>query len=232
MDEIYGGAEVVLTAAAGKDADIGLAGVSTLKRRPQAQCQLGNRRLVGVWPNPEREIMNNSWWSLRGWTYQESVLAKRRLFFTQSGMYFECGQHSQVETVKESFPYNEGMETRFVHTDLHTIDSPMVYKHINAFTMRGLSYPSDSLRAMMGVFHHLERSASIVCHYWGIPILPFPPYADESPRTLKSSDSALAAFVRGLRWAKSGGVRNRPVAPRRLGFPSWSWCGWDNTLTA
>jgi hypothetical protein len=69
MDEIYGGAEVVLTAAVGKDADIGLAGVGTLKRRPQAQCQLRNQRLVEVWLNPEWEIMTKSWWSRRGWTY-------------------------------------------------------------------------------------------------------------------------------------------------------------------
>jgi hypothetical protein len=134
--------------------------------------------------------------------------------------------------VKESFPYESGIDTRIIHKVLGK-GSPIVCRNIHTFTTRELSYPTDSLRAMMGVFRHLERSGSIFCHYWGIPILPCSPYADESLRTSKSSDSALASFVHGLCWRRStimaGWYLHRPVVPRRLGFPSWSWCWWDNT---
>lgn len=89
---------------------------------------------------------------------------------------------------------------------------PPVCRHIQQYTSRRLTYPSDSLKAMLGIFNHLASSQNPGYHYWGIPIL-----------IEKTASSATQGFVAGLCW--TGSAKERV---RRPAFPSWSWCGWDH----
>jgi hypothetical protein len=105
---------------------------------------------------------------------------------------------------------------------------------VNEFMKRSLSYESDILNAISGVFKVFEKASSPVRQICGVPIFPikciqfmpgFPP--SQRPRiSIPSSRS----FLIGLSWAfKETGSS----ITRRTGFPSWSWAGWSGweTLT-
>ena len=81
MDEIYQGAEMVIIDAVGKDPTLGLAGVSR-RRNCQPRVSVGGHTLVSLFRHPINNVRSSKLAS-RGWTYQEAVLARRRLFFTE-----------------------------------------------------------------------------------------------------------------------------------------------------
>ncbi|QDS74054.1 hypothetical protein FKW77_009289 [Venturia effusa] len=208
MDEIYSGAEIGFFAI-GEDACAGLAGLSVF--RDIKRCRLGKHVLVEMHEKPQQYIRRSKW-SQRGWTYQELLLSRRRLFFTPSGVYFECNEHHLTEGKSGAVEHDGGLTTQLTQT--RRWDSNPICTHIQAYTKRQLTYPSDSLQAMLGIFNHLAKSQNPEHHYWGIPFL-----------KREHESTAITEFAKGLCWSawldKMGG--------RRPAFPSWSWCGWDHT---
>jgi len=90
MAAIYEYAEFVIIAAAGSGASYGLCGVGDTPRRTQPSVQLEDgTTLLSTCPDPRAEILNSTYWT-RGWTYQEAILARRRLVFTEHQAYWEC----------------------------------------------------------------------------------------------------------------------------------------------
>ncbi|KAH8672873.1 heterokaryon incompatibility protein-domain-containing protein, partial [Tricladium varicosporioides] len=89
MDRIYNTAHCVIIATAGKDANAGLPGVNGNSRLPQMTADVGDYYLISSVDHPRTSIKQSAWNS-RGWTFQEGVLARRKLFFTESQMFFEC----------------------------------------------------------------------------------------------------------------------------------------------
>ncbi|KAH9207973.1 heterokaryon incompatibility, partial [Leptodontidium sp. 2 PMI_412] len=88
MGSIYRNSELTLIAAAGDDPSYGLPGVGKRHRTPLASAQIGHHFL-----RQARDISHVVWesrWHSRGWTYQEGILATRRLVFTDEQVYFEC----------------------------------------------------------------------------------------------------------------------------------------------
>jgi hypothetical protein len=73
------------------------------------------------------------------------------------------------------------------------------------FSKRKLSYDSDVLNAMLGIFNSLKGSkGKLIRNLYGMPV--------------KEGSKGL---VLALCWYHSEPAR------RRDGFPSWSWAGWD-----
>jgi hypothetical protein len=216
MDEIYQGAEVVIIDAAGEDPTLGLAGVSRI-RNPQPRIFTGAHTIVSLFRYPLNNVRSSKLAS-RGWTYQEAVLAKRRLFFTEDQVYFECHVHSYMETLDKALVHRETGAPSLVPRDLrsHRGKLPTLLQYLEEYSKRELTYPSDALNAFLGVLRAFEKQESPVRHYWGVPIL----------RTLSSPASepvsALQGFLRGLCWSSS-----EATTTRRSHFPSWSWTGWD-----
>ncbi|KAF2660313.1 HET-domain-containing protein, partial [Lophiostoma macrostomum CBS 122681] len=90
MDVIYRDADVTIIDATGKDPYGGLSGVRPSSRSPhQPSVRLRTFELLSAMRRPEWDIMN-SWWSTRGWTFQEGLLSSRRLVFTSQQVYFHC----------------------------------------------------------------------------------------------------------------------------------------------
>jgi hypothetical protein len=100
MDTIYRNAEITLVAAAGEDAGYGLPGVSN-ERNPQPVVNLGNISIFSTITHT-RDAIKNSTWNKRGWTFQEAILSRRRLVFTDDEVYFECAGKNCFE----SSPHN------------------------------------------------------------------------------------------------------------------------------
>lgn len=173
---------------------------------------MAKHALVEKLDEPETCIANSKWVQ-RGWTYRELLLSQRRLFSRQSGVYFECNEHCQIEGRQDPVFHNDELGTQLASRDLYDNSMAPIWRHIQAYTRRHLTYRSDFLKGILGIFHHLQRSSQgpVIC-YWGIPIL-----------LSKPSSSAITGFVRGLCWKTQG-----KKGVRRPAFPSWSWCGWDH----
>jgi hypothetical protein len=107
MDEIYGGAELTLVAAAGSHNKHGLSGVSTMRRNSSQDLErrfsLGNVQITRIAEHPKGSIMSSTW-SSRAWTYQEAILSQGLLYFTDSEMYFECHSMQIRESLSADWP--------------------------------------------------------------------------------------------------------------------------------
>jgi hypothetical protein len=154
----------------------------------------------------------------RGWTYQEAILSLRRLFFTDEQVYFECDSMSCREALDEC---PEILESKCKggyyngKASFHGIrqEPEDIWTHISAYTTRQLTYESDIINGMLGIFREYGKFGDSIFHRWGIPVS-WLGFIDHSRSQWRSS------FLRGLHWI--------PVEParRRIGFPSWSWAGW------
>jgi hypothetical protein len=80
MDLVYSKAQATIIAAASGDPTIGLSGVESKLRSPSITMKIGEELYAYVPPDPSREILPSAWNS-RGWTHQETILSRRRIFF-------------------------------------------------------------------------------------------------------------------------------------------------------
>ena len=81
MDSIYANAVVTIIAAAGDGPHHGLPGVDGTLRSMQPALKIGDH-LIASMLRPGADAVSKSKWATRGWTYQEGILSKRRLIFT------------------------------------------------------------------------------------------------------------------------------------------------------
>ena len=101
MDLIYALAQVTIIATAGQGPDYGLPGVRGTLHSCQPQLKIGNHFLVSTLPSPKLAIKSSKW-ATRGWTYQEGLLSKRRLFFTNEQVFYECNGMHCMESLRFS----------------------------------------------------------------------------------------------------------------------------------
>ncbi|KAH6974454.1 heterokaryon incompatibility protein-domain-containing protein, partial [Ilyonectria sp. MPI-CAGE-AT-0026] len=97
MGLIYRGAEVTIVAAAGKDESYGLPGVGVTPRMKQDIIKLGSCAILATGQDPAHFIREKSRWWTWGWTFQEGLLSRRRLLFTEHQTIFECNTTSWME---------------------------------------------------------------------------------------------------------------------------------------
>lgn len=150
MGTIYARSAITIIAAAGEDAEYGLPGVGSRARNPQLRIDFesvyGLPRSLMVHHQPEDDI-GSSLWSTRGWTYQEALLSKRRLVFTDNQVFFQC-QHMICE---ESQTSSGPVSRQTVKTNKFVFPSPddfkytsTVWERINEFLKRTLSFERDA----------------------------------------------------------------------------------------
>ena len=164
MDLIYQNAELTIIAAIGQDPTYGLPGVSLRKRKPQnlTTCsKIGKQFLISTecWP---KEVIKKTKWKTRAWTYQEALLSRRRLVFTEEQMYFECYGMYCYESVH--FPLQtmhrkdmQGFKSVFCSKKLIGMfpkgvgtTSIEIVQRIEEYSGLNLTNPSDILRGMLG----------------------------------------------------------------------------------
>ena len=221
MDQIYSRAELTLVAAAGADARYGLPGVGQRTRKPQENINIGSLKLVRIPPHTSCAL-RFSVWASRGWTYQEGILSRRRLIFTDDQVSYLCNEMHCVETANmRPEPVNKKeRNTPFTGFLPRAVNSNTEYEewgeyrdikgHIMEFSKRRLSYDSDALNAVLGIFYSLRSSKEMLLqHFCGLP----------AKLSLPSSTVVIP-----LHWYHDS------VARRRENFPSWSWTGWDGAV--
>jgi hypothetical protein len=92
MADIYASARLTIVAAAGEDADHGLPAVH---EPPSDRIPYAIAGSIFLLPYPvplRKEVLSESKWSTRAWTYQECFFAKRRLLFTGAQVKYGCNR--------------------------------------------------------------------------------------------------------------------------------------------
>ncbi|KAI0459505.1 heterokaryon incompatibility protein-domain-containing protein [Xylaria acuta] len=262
MNVVYGQAFATLIALYGDNADAGLPGVSPGTRPPQhieslrvssghlqleydAQSDKNETIYLMATPPPLHLALSISKWNARGWVFQERLLSRRCLYFSEQAVYFQCAQHTLSE-----FGTNEEYTASMFDDDkaplkpklssvraardnpLDLIDSIQdmtageqlrrafdIYKDtVRSYSRREFSFKSDAINGFLGVFAVLEKHFKSET-YGGLP---------------------GAALAHALLWAPAGrlprrGMRLPTLSDLSMGrpdsqFPSWSWAGWDGPV--
>ncbi|KAH8765179.1 heterokaryon incompatibility protein-domain-containing protein [Hyaloscypha finlandica] len=215
MDSIYAGAFATIVAAAGSDADAGLPGVRDNRAFSQQSALIGKGlSLVSVASTDNLGRVDRTYWNNRGWTYQERLLSRRNMIFTEAIVYWNCPttfwdeethleqEGSKYSLAKVAFGSNDVWDGRF---DFRS--------NVIGYSAREFTYDEDVLPGFLGVLNRLRFELNLEFH-WGLPS-PYLGYA--------------------LLWDRSGGwYRNKALCPAipQLGihkpvhYPTWSWSGW------
>lgn len=199
MASIYAAAHLVIVVTEG-DMDAGIPGIRP--RYPEIQRQVEIDGLVLIHEVLGFELGSTSEWNSRAWTYQESLFARRRLYFTPVQAFFECDETKYYEDHTQSDERVNGSLRVNQNVDIPDID--MWAFHLWAYTGRTLSHSSDIYNAFAGIEHALIGKGASFC---GLP--------------RGSFNEALLWHVREKDWEEKRG-KKRPNSGHLL-LPSWSW---------
>jgi hypothetical protein len=204
MDLVYQSAVVTIVACAGNEPNHGLPGISNTARIGHTGVRMSGLSFASFPTYPWYPVQISTW-RQRGWTFQEELFSRRRIYFTEEQMIFECCTGWICESV-----------SRFRRSEIPGTHLPNygIYHLIAEYCHRQLSYPHDILNAFQGVLRAFEAQDPPVRHHFGVPLL-------------SRHDSYYSSFVIGLCWDSMDSHGRR-----REGFPSWSWVGWLDSKTS
>ena len=217
MDQVYGHSHLNICAADGSDAHAGLKGYSQSYSQdvnpgltPQIIQQYSKDvRLLST--RPAESYIKQSVWNSRGWTFQERLLSPRNLIFVGGRIYFQCRTTARSLDILTDHQ-DAGWSLEFLGSPSLILkdlpDRPLeVYKKaLELYMLRQLTEPKDILAAFSGI-------GNVVCAASGGSLV----YG------LPSSH-----FDWALLWEARDSAKPRPNS-RDEKFPSWSWCGWEET---
>ncbi|KAL9609351.1 MAG: hypothetical protein Q9167_005876 [Letrouitia subvulpina] len=181
--------------------------------------------------------LESSRWLTQAWTYQEQILSRRLVYFTETQVYFQCSCSVFCEDgVGEKNPVCARI---YPASNLWNLDSPYSSQisnssfgslhlkrteyadseeaiqdyssHIEAYTMRSMSDSSDILSAFKGIEAVMKRFMNTQFWY-GLP------------------ESHLDSSIL---WTLTGTHKRRSVCIKGFTnacFPSWTWAGWDSPV--
>ncbi|KAK1780284.1 heterokaryon incompatibility protein-domain-containing protein [Copromyces sp. CBS 386.78] len=253
MNNIYSRSALTIVAAAGNDAEYGLPGVSSRIRSRQfiATCNEGHTKLTTI-RFAQDEILDSKW-SSRGWTFQEAVMAKRCLAFTNCKVFFQC-QNTHTSDDWKLPPNTFGVPDKDYASGypFHSLKRSKSYQDawatIGQYLSRDLTYDSDALNAISGVLNSFPSGqVRFLC---GLPISNTSHCSSPLPRAdltdlldplfagltrndfYLPGDANMAVLVSALLWSSTWCIRtSKPHTEcvRRKEFPSWTWAGWKTT---
>ncbi|KAH6616364.1 heterokaryon incompatibility protein-domain-containing protein [Boeremia exigua] len=216
MDRIYQGAELTIVASAGQGPDDGLPGVQTTPRRVQLYLKAGTH----VFASTEniREQINTSTWNSRGWTYQEMLLSRRRLVFTDSQMYFQCQCTHYLESLHMAATA-EYAPLRDRYRVFPSLEVSSLQNRLAEYYQRHLSVQSDVINAFAGVCNSAlalkisPMSSNVLSHFYGIPI-----HYSRTRFLVRRND-----FLVDLAWRVMHRESTFEPPQFPLTIPTWSW---------
>ena len=116
----------------------------------------------------------------------------------------------ELHTSKQVF--YEDVRQRIFPGPLDRRSPTQLLYRISDFANRDLTYDSDAINAMEGIFSLFKSMSPSVDHLCGLPIF--------SSSSFRGSVSATTRLAAALAWNTTPGFSRRQV------FPSWTWTGW------
>ena len=210
MDRIYADSILTIVAAAGCDANAGLIGVGGKSRSEPQACSIIDGFVVCQKLSGYSNIIKESVWQSRAWTYQESMLSRRLLVFGHSQMFFKCKQTVWFEdTVAEptlDIAVLEKPATQHQIMPLRPFSELPAWtayrRLLHEYSRRTLSYPADAINAANGLLNTIADELG--GYVWGLPVNDF-------HQALLWQ--YIMAPIERLPWSA-------------IKAPSWTWAGW------
>lgn len=252
MSDIYENADLTIVAAAGIDETYGLPGVGEKRRASQNTAKFNGIRVISTMKDPHVSI-RSSHWATRGWTFQEAVLSRRRLFFTEQQLYFECNSMNCSESISSPLDMlhtvdksrsldslrsgvagmlGRGSTEKFGHlVPGETLFHNVFERYLSVtqdYSSRNLRYDSDSLNAFEGIIQRYAKLKVPVPTIWGMPYDPIDPRREVAPSNVTENSSC---FSWAMTWSHKRSCWEGLRRPRRRqAFPSWTWAGWAGAV--
>ncbi|KAG2036288.1 heterokaryon incompatibility protein-domain-containing protein [Suillus americanus] len=162
MDLVYGLSHLTIVAAGATTAQDPLPGCRPRTRTLQQHIEVVQGLHLYVAPPRLREALTQSTWDTRCWTYQESALSYRRIYFTGPQVYFECKSNIFCEDIVAESKYHR-LSRSFLQSSfgecfpsLHSISSYTTA--VERYTPRHLTVESDIVNAFTGVTNALAMA--------------------------------------------------------------------------
>ncbi|KAI7763753.1 hypothetical protein LZL87_011610 [Fusarium oxysporum] len=224
MDLIYSKALFTILAACGEDSTSGLAGLPSNPRdvfQRQVKISASGLHVMPLVTLSEEDTLQFSSWNTRGWTFQERLLSRRSLIFTNKQVYWCCdGTTWEEESLLDipgsttfagsySFGCYDEWDDNEAKFSLESFDT-----YITQFSERKFTYPSDVLPAFLGIIRRFEHLNNEKIH-WGLN---------------------ASTFDQALTWKYGQGRRDETYtyvsggSTRSVPYPSWSWLGWTGFI--
>ncbi|KAJ5927936.1 heterokaryon incompatibility [Penicillium verhagenii] len=200
MAAIYSSAEFVIISTDG-DMNDGIPGVGVERAQKQLGCKASGIEFIAEIAGWRDITIGGSIWSTRGWTYQEGILGRRKLYFTSSQSFFEC----DTDVLNE----DEGRQQALYSPNKLNPQrwSPFVdcfYSHVCSYAMRHLGNEFDIYNAIEGIASAL--------------------YAAKHPLWLGLPRND---FDKALLWCPDAGASENEILKSKVMpgglIPSWSW---------
>ncbi|KAF1995068.1 glycosyltransferase family 8 protein [Amniculicola lignicola CBS 123094] len=234
MDQIYSHADVTLIAVV-NDPEEGLPGVNNTPRPLRPSSEFGKYRFASTMRDPA-ELISESTWNQRAWTYQEAFLANRKIFFTREGAQFECRSMFRSEHLDKYIIKQSGLiEDVLVFPTWQRKTSYTITQDVNLISLhhrycrRNMTFQSDAINAFRGILNLYDKGPLPTKNYWGMPIMALldsdstGSNANETNELYPEFDSVLSLTARFM---ASVSAAIQKDARRRTNFPSWTWAGW------
>lgn len=254
MDRIYRGAELTLVAASARN---GLPGSKALPRAEPKSVVVDHLDFFVAPMDPIGDIAS-SVWVTRGWCYQEEMLSRRLLYFTEAGVLFKCSRMTCYEAMRgleiEANP--QEMETK---SRIHQIPN-----HLDTLPL-GLEYPAGKAnckvlldrclegkgsadRSVPTARFHIKAARQVISEFTRKRLS----FDDDSLNAVSGvlnvfgaidppvrfcqglpvSQDTPASFTDSLLLESLCWYHKDPSSVRRRDqFPSWSWAGWSGTVS-
>lgn len=226
MGKIYQGACVTIVAAAGRDSWAGLPGIRPrLDQTSRITEKVGDISL-GLYIGSSQKMIEDAKWNTRAWTFQELILSKRVLIFTEEEVLYECdsgvawretvfSEHPDLPSKDFSIPSSNSsvklrlssiIESIMKRGERDSVGPSDIYGPyldiLKGYMQRQMTDVSDILKALQGILTEIGEETA---QYFFKGIL-------------------LGYAYQSLLFDVAGCHHNL----RRPKFPSWSWCGWQN----
>ncbi|QPC74132.1 hypothetical protein HYE68_004884 [Fusarium pseudograminearum] len=222
MGEIYARSALTIIVAAGQGVQDGIPGIS-VPREEQLSLQTETGCFTTSLTRPDVEVANSKWAS-RGWTYQEGLMARRRLVFTPSQVYFQCQTLHCHESISFPLRTHPTLNLGRVFPDNAIGSRANTYKNIaSGYFSREFTIPEDRLDAFRGIMDRYAQLDDPLDSILGLPL-----YHTKDFKNLPNPNRTDRLAV-GLGWYYDppGDVDLSTHPMQRQGpFPSWTWLGW------
>jgi len=101
MGNVFGGAYCVIAACSATGQHDGFLGERKPRRSVSFSISPDEHTSMHIWHGVDdfqRDVLSSNL-NRRGWVLQERALARRTIFFTDTQLYFECGQGIRCESL-------------------------------------------------------------------------------------------------------------------------------------
>ena len=218
MDLIYGNAVLTICAADGVDSSTPLKAMHP-KAHDARQISLDCAPRVRLMVSRPPEIgIRASKWNTRAWTFQERLLSKRCLIFTEGRVYFQClstGMSEDIFADREGAGWSLDLVNAPLQM-LRELDRRALWVYTNCvalYTARILTKRKDILAAFNGISNLMEKTMRAP-FIFGLPSSHF--------------DMALLWEPRSALERRVPKTDEERAEYDGMQFPSWSWCGWTS----